>query len=354
MKIGGGLLQVGESASARASRVSDIDPDKAPMLSSANGVAHCKLASDGHLTTRASLAGYAKNYLVPVKDPAPTVKDHGLNMELYYDILLHIAGLLEAEGDYISLFQCSLVNKNMNLAVSRVLYRRVVLDPPPSNAFRLGRQDQELTPTWKSAGIENNAPHVTELQVTGFLVQRPASQNNFSDVLCDSLHKWKNLQTVTLAPKQYHPDVFYQRALCAEKLHALTAFSQGLTSVTLLNPTRVILQDLPEWLSRLEPTLTELHMMDNCGSVTPGVLKALIILAWTFATTPTLRAAGFELSDPLSPSATHTCSGFRTPAISQSGYGICLHVPRWRSSSSLPTPKPVQLSVSTVLPIISD
>ncbi|KAF8890708.1 hypothetical protein BD779DRAFT_1610777 [Infundibulicybe gibba] len=49
----------------------------------------------------------------------------------------------------------------------------------------------------------------------------------------------------------------------------------GLDSLTIHDPSRAVLWLLPEWLGRLSDSLTRLHLLDNCGSVTPGVLRSL-------------------------------------------------------------------------------
>lgn len=66
----------------------------------------------------------------------------------------------------------------------------------------------------------------------------------------------------------------------------------GLESLTVVDPNRAILDLLPNWLSRLSGTLRELHLLvsdfvstdvplgdplrkGNCGSITPGVLRAI-------------------------------------------------------------------------------
>lgn len=47
-----------------------------------------------------------------------------------------------------------------------------------------------------------------------------------------------------------------------------------LSELSLVNPTRVLLQSLPEWLEALKPNLKELHLCGDCGSITPGVLRS--------------------------------------------------------------------------------
>jgi len=49
-------------------------------------------------------------------------------VHLYYEVLLHILSFLSA--DDCALYQCTLVNREFNLAASSVLYARVTLSPP--------------------------------------------------------------------------------------------------------------------------------------------------------------------------------------------------------------------------------
>ncbi|OBZ74886.1 hypothetical protein A0H81_05149 [Grifola frondosa] len=56
----------------------------------------------------------------------------------------------------------------------------------------------------------------------------------------------------------------------------MLARTGNLERLAIQSPTRAILQLLPEWLSRLSPTLKAFHLTDNCGSVTPGVLRSFL------------------------------------------------------------------------------
>ncbi|KAJ3565671.1 hypothetical protein NP233_g7486 [Leucocoprinus birnbaumii] len=65
----------------------------------------------------------------------------------------------------------------------------------------------------------------------------------------------------------------------------------GLSKLSIRSPTRAILELLPGWLERLSNSLVELHLKDNCGSITPGVLKSIIPLLQ-----PTILALSLGLS----------------------------------------------------------
>ena len=85
--------------------------------------------------------------------------------------------------------------------------------------------------------------------------------------------------------------------ICMDEHNApVLANIDGLHELELSNPTRVILNILPEWLNRLSKSLVTLHLMvnykpfinfwsfnpldamlqDNCGYVTPGILRSLL------------------------------------------------------------------------------
>lgn len=64
---------------------------------------------------------------------------------------------------------------------------------------------------------------------------------------------------------------------CTDELRApLVANVQGLSVLSLVDPSRAILQLLPEWLERISDSLRELHFLGNCGSITPGVLRSFV------------------------------------------------------------------------------
>lgn len=66
-------------------------------------------------------------------------------------------------------------------------------------------------------------------------------------------------------------------ASCTDEINApILAQISGLSILSIYSPTRAILDLLPDWLRRLSDSLTELHLKDNCGSVTPGVLRSIV------------------------------------------------------------------------------
>lgn len=88
---------------------------------------------------------------------------------------------------------------------------------------------------------------------------------------------FRNVQTVSLLPQTYHEDLFDKilpelkmrssltdlqvNASCLDERKApiMTTFER-LTRLTLYDPTRAILNLLPDWLERLSISLKELHL----------------------------------------------------------------------------------------------
>ncbi|CAL1696514.1 unnamed protein product [Somion occarium] len=212
-------------------------------------------------------------------------------MELNYDVLIHILDVIDQADYYATLYACSLVNHTFNQAASRLLYRKVVLEPQWTSTIRLGRREQKLNGLFVSARLPHNAPHVVDLRIAGYLEDRPPPINTFPDLLCHALGQWTNLRSFTFAPLEY-PDVLITQTLdslplcdslrsltvgspcCSEDAAPLLVQVESLESLTIENPSRAILNIMPDWLNRLSGTLTTLRFRENCGSITPGVLRS--------------------------------------------------------------------------------
>jgi len=213
---------------------------------------------------------------------------------LSYDIILHILEYLESEFNTLS--RCALASWELNRAASHVLYYHVVLSPPFSPSLRLGSRGITSEPyaaMLVSASLPRNAPYVQSFEIGGYISPRPPPLNTVQDILLSSIQAFKNVQTVALLPQTYHEGLFDKvlpelrncssltdlrvnsSCLGDIRAHLVTAFER-LTRVTLCDPTRAILQLLPDWLERLSSSLKELHLKDNCGSITPGVLRSFI------------------------------------------------------------------------------
>lgn len=116
--------------------------------------------------------------------------------------------------------------------------------------------------------------------------------NPLSKCLIAAIPAWRNLVAITIVPIQAPEGLFVEllrllqslqnlrtlkvNSTCTDSLSA-SALSQivGLRSLTVIDPNRAILDLFPDWLSRLHGTLRELHLLENCGSITPGVLQTI-------------------------------------------------------------------------------
>ncbi|KAI0684576.1 hypothetical protein BC835DRAFT_1389261 [Cytidiella melzeri] len=212
-----------------------------------------------------------------------------------YDILVHIAGYLEqdtkrsfvATNAWKALCSLSLANKVCNQAASRVLYQTITV-----YAEKLAMKEP-LPGQFISARLEHNAPLVLNLHITGIPLTFCPPYDVFADVLESAVRSWPNLQSVTFmaAATSYSgvftkslamlPNLTYLRHLelnsgsCSETQSSVLALLGGLERLVIEDPTRAILNVLPDWLSVLRGTFKGLHLKNNCGSVNPGVLKQI-------------------------------------------------------------------------------
>ncbi|KAF8229386.1 hypothetical protein L208DRAFT_1424107 [Tricholoma matsutake] len=211
---------------------------------------------------------------------------------IHYDILLHI--LESLSGDNGTLKQCALVNREFNRAASSVLYARVKLSPPFKRVLDLKDRGELPTPSmFMSACSSRNALLVVELEISGYLSARPPPRNVLSSTLSNALRMFKNLTSLTLTPSTYHEDLLVESLSVLKRSVHLTTLTVNsscmseatapilteidrIKKVTLYGPRRTILDLLPDWLRRLSKVLTGLHLKDNCGSITPGVLRSFI------------------------------------------------------------------------------
>ncbi|KAF9006991.1 hypothetical protein BDQ17DRAFT_1238451 [Cyathus striatus] len=211
---------------------------------------------------------------------------------LHYDLLVYI--LEPYHDDYSLLSRCALVNWEFNRAASKLLYFRVVLSPPFRPVLNL------RDPGFISAGsnlpsalLPRNAPYVIALEVSGYISSRPPPRNTISETILSAVKAFTNLAEVKYTPVTFHEDLFTEPLKVlkvAPSLRSLTVNGScmdekkarilvqigGLDKLTLKDPTRALLQLLPDWLRHLSSSLTGLHLLDNCGSVTPGVLKSFL------------------------------------------------------------------------------
>ena len=98
----------------------------------------------------------------------------------------------------------------------------------------------------------------------------------------EAIKSFSNLRSVQFTPQTYHEDLFRDSLIALRDLRSLTEIAvnasctdeakasvlaelHGLKKLTLDNPSRAILQLLPDWLRRLSGTLQELHLKVNCS-----------------------------------------------------------------------------------------
>ncbi|KAI0742435.1 hypothetical protein C8Q80DRAFT_1188375 [Daedaleopsis nitida] len=209
----------------------------------------------------------------------------------FYDLLMHILDFLR--DDYLSLYRCSLVDRTFRDSASTYLYRSVTYSPEFSPVLDLKKRNEFVEGFFASSRLSHNASLVRRVTISGFLSPRPPPLNKLSDQLKAAIESWPNIQTLVLAPKQYHESIFTEilpmllnfpvlrdltvNASCTNEDQApILAQLRDLESLTIVSPSRAILQRLPEWLVELRPTLRKLHLTNSCGSVTPGVLRSFL------------------------------------------------------------------------------
>lgn len=132
--------------------------------------------------------------------------------------------------------------------------------------------------------------HTPELNASkscsqGYLSPRPLPSNHLSIYLQNAIPLWNNLHTVVFAPLQYHDELFSTVTPFLQGCHSLHCLVlnasctqeaqiaglieiQKLEDLTILNPTRAILQRLPQWLRGLSDTLEEFHLKVRVITIT--------------------------------------------------------------------------------------
>jgi hypothetical protein len=128
----------------------------------------------------------------------------------------------------------------------------------------------------------------------GFISPRPPPRNTLPEAIGNAIVKFVNLTHVIFVPVTFHENLFAQTLPILPDLRSLTDLTvnqscmgdglvqklvgvNGLKKLTLFNPGRAILELLPNWLRRLSPTLTELHLKVSKSYFFPlNSIKALI------------------------------------------------------------------------------
>ncbi|ESK93277.1 hypothetical protein Moror_14540, partial [Moniliophthora roreri MCA 2997] len=241
-----------------------------------------------------------------------------------YDLILYILSFLADKSQI--LYRLALVNREFNQAASKILYAQVILCPSYHHIAPNLKDNGLLTEPSQfiSAKLPRYSSFVERLHIAGFLSTRAPPNNKLHAALCKAVQSFTHLQSVSFTPVSYHEDIFVESLKIIQKrstLEELTvnrscfdepnitnpmsssglatlgeedeeqeqereppitktqllASFRNLIKLSLHDPTRAILQALiPGWLDALSGTLTDLHLMGNCGSITPGVLRSAI------------------------------------------------------------------------------
>ncbi|KAF8824601.1 hypothetical protein HHX47_DHR8000418 [Lentinula edodes] len=168
-----------------------------------------------------------------------------------------------------ALYCCSLANRELSQAAGMVLYRCVRLD------IRKKSKSQQ-TAAESSWSNQKGALETRNEEADEHDYGLPASLKILSE-----FHREVGS---SLCLSELHLN---QHAFDDENKTRLLAQIAGLKKITLENPTRVLLQALVSdnresnssnkgWLYHLQTDLVELHLLNNCGSITPGVLHSFI------------------------------------------------------------------------------
>ncbi|KAF5366725.1 hypothetical protein D9758_006577 [Tetrapyrgos nigripes] len=215
-----------------------------------------------------------------------------------YEIIFHILSFLDyPEHGHDPLYRCSLVNWQLNRAASKLLYESVTFHRTKQlNLMTLDLKDDGLPDQrspWTSALLPHNSPFVKHLQVSGVLNMRHPPKNRLPEALQTAIKTFINLSSVRFTPDQCYEDTFTEalKLLCEcpslrsvhlggswldEKRAPILTELKGLQKVTIISPSRAVLDLFPRLLGQLSDELVELHLLDNCGSITPGVLRAFL------------------------------------------------------------------------------
>ncbi|KAF9074407.1 hypothetical protein BDP27DRAFT_1359508 [Rhodocollybia butyracea] len=219
-----------------------------------------------------------------------------------------------------ALYCCSLANRDLSEAAGMILYRSVNLHINQEVESSWTGETGKLPHTEENEN-ENDLPptphpllslvsypdklhkYVRNLLVTGSLsmLTPGPTTNRLPALLATAIRILTSgseciLQTIRFIPERCHPGTFVESLKFAfddeEKVRILAQIGSMspdsglmLRKITLENPTRILLQMLggrldgnaeEAWLLRLQGNLLELHLTNNCGSITPGVLNSFV------------------------------------------------------------------------------
>ncbi|THV03494.1 hypothetical protein K435DRAFT_962380 [Dendrothele bispora CBS 962.96] len=209
-------------------------------------------------------------------------------------ILLFLLSPHPGIEEYDALFNCSLVNWAFNQEASKLLYLHITFHRSLSSSFNL--RDNGLLEgktAWNSALLPQYAPFVRHLKINGVMSERHPPKNQFPEALLNAVKSFVNLSSVTFTTKGGYIETFTEPLRLLPELSSLDAVNVGgdwldekrahlltelkrLRKVSIISPSRAMLDLLPGWLKELKDDLMELHLLNDCGSITPGVLSTII------------------------------------------------------------------------------
>ncbi|KAF8519374.1 hypothetical protein BU17DRAFT_90081 [Hysterangium stoloniferum] len=196
------------------------------------------------------------------------------------------------DGDIQTLSVCAVVCHVFNQISTPLLYKRIHVSPPN---IEVAWQDTLGRKPFATSRLPSHAGYIEEFTLDGDLTKiRPFRQMSISiiDKIPGALQAWRNLRKVTLKPHQASGTALQNIIKALRTCPSLKSITVNdlvmgedivpdlvelcdLEEITLLNPTRDILMALIDWIGRMRSTITALHLLNNCGSLTPGILRKL-------------------------------------------------------------------------------
>ncbi|KAJ8690630.1 hypothetical protein PTI98_012041 [Pleurotus ostreatus] len=138
-----------------------------------------------------------------------------------HEILLEIFEALIP--DYSTLYNCTLVNRQFNMAASKVLYTRIVYSPRSDERTLSLRDRGRLSEpsAFVSSMLPHNAIHVQRLEIHGDIPTRTPPFNQLQEKLPIAIHAYRNLRAVVFTPASYCPNTFTEALVKLQGLPCL-------------------------------------------------------------------------------------------------------------------------------------
>ncbi|KAF8591725.1 hypothetical protein K439DRAFT_1626724 [Ramaria rubella] len=209
--------------------------------------------------------------------------------ELFDKIVVHL------DNDITSLYSCALVCRAFNQITTPFLYKRIYVSPPKVGLAWQVVEDTLGRKPFAASRLPSHRAYVEEFTLDGYVAKiRPSRQTPVPiiDKIPEALGMWQNLRTVTITPKKATGPLLLniiKALLHCSSLRTVTVNEfvmdedvipdlvelVGLRDLTLLHPTRALFMVICCWTMRMQDSLVKLHLLGNCGSLTPGILRDL-------------------------------------------------------------------------------